>query len=165
MRADQLPPQTANYRQRQSVTYWACMRLSVMCSEDAPRMNPARAAVADRDTALGDYRVAQLAAACREWVKGDVSPDDAKPVRSGVPALLVSGKLDPNTNERWGDEAARYLTRATHVVIPNLSHGFSSVSECGVAFIADFIAAASAQGVDFSCKDRVQLPPFVLVAQ
>ena len=94
-------------------------------------------------------------------MKGDVSPDDAKPVRSGVPALLVSGRLDPNTNERWGDEAARYLTRATHVVIPNLSHGFSSVSECG----ADFIAAASAQGVDFPCRDRVQLPPFVLVAQ
>jgi pimeloyl-ACP methyl ester carboxylesterase len=141
------------------------MHLSVMCSEEAPRMNPARAAVADRDTALGDYRVAQLAAACREWVKGDVSPDHAKPVRSDVPALLVSGKLDPNTNERWGDEAARYLTRATHVVIPNLSHGFSSVSECGADFIADFIAAASAQDVDFSCKDRVQLPPFVRVAQ
>ena len=58
------------------------MHLSVMCSEDAPRMNPARAAVADRDTALGDYRVAQLAAACRESVKGDVSRDGAKPVRS-----------------------------------------------------------------------------------
>jgi pimeloyl-ACP methyl ester carboxylesterase len=141
------------------------MHLSVMCSEDAPRMDPARAAVADRGTAFGDYRVAQLAAACREWIKGDVPTDYAMPVRSDVPALLVSGTLDPNTNERWGDEAARYLTRATHVVIPNLSHGFSSVSECGAAFIAAFIAAASAQGVDFSCKDRVQLPPFAIGAQ
>jgi hypothetical protein len=51
------------------------------------------------------------------------------------------------------------------VVIPNLSHGFSSVSECGGAFIAAFIAAASAQGVDFSCKERVQLPPFAIGAQ
>jgi pimeloyl-ACP methyl ester carboxylesterase len=141
------------------------MNLSVMCSEDAPRMNPARAAALDRDTALGDYRVAQLAAACREWVKGETPPDYARPVRSDVPALLVSGELDPNTNERWGAEAARYLTRATHVVIPNLSHGFSSVSECGADFMADFIAAASARDVDFSCKDRVQLPPFARVAQ
>ncbi len=58
------------------------------------------AAVADRGTMLGDYRVAQLAAACREWTKGDVPADYAIPVRSDVQALLVSGDLDPNTNER-----------------------------------------------------------------
>lgn len=46
-------------------------------------------------------------------------------------ALLVSGALDPNTSEQWGDEAARYLTRATLVVILKLSHSFSSVSEFG----------------------------------
>jgi hypothetical protein len=48
------------------------------------------------------------------------------------------------------------------VVIPNLSHSFSSVAECGANFIAAFLAKASADGVDFSCKDRVQLPPFLL---
>jgi pimeloyl-ACP methyl ester carboxylesterase len=136
------------------------MHLSVMCSEDAPRMDLARAAATDRGTALGDYRVRQLAAVCREWVKGEIPPDYATPVRSDVPALLVSGTLDPNTNERWGDEAARYLTRAAHVVIPNLSHGFSSIRECGGAFITTFLTAASAEGIDFSCKDRVRLPPF-----
>ncbi len=153
------------YRRALDVGISFGMHLSVMCSEDAPRMDPARAAVADRGTMLGDYRVAQLAAACREWVKGDVPPDYAAPVRSDVPALLVSGTLDPNTNERWGDEAARYLTRATHVVIPNLSHGFSSIRECGANFIATFIATKSVHSTDFSCKDRVQLRPFVLGAQ
>ena len=140
------------------------MHLSVMCSEDAPRMNPDSAATTDRGTSLGDYRVAQLAAACSEWVRGEVPRDFAEPVRSDVPTLLVSGTLDPNTNERWGNEAARHLTRATHVVIRNLSHGFSSVQECGSAFIAAFISRGSAEGVDFSCKDRVQLPPFAVPA-
>lgn len=138
------------------------MHLSVMCSEDAPRMDLTRAAATDRGTALGDYRVKQLAAACGEWVRGDLPPDYAEPVRSDVPALLVSGTLDPNTNEQWGQEAARYLTRSTHVEIPNLSHGFSSVATCGAGFIAAFIAAGSEDGVDFSCKDRVKLPPFAL---
>ncbi len=138
------------------------MHLSVMCSEDAPRMNAARAKIADRGTALGDYRVTQLVAACREWVRGEVPRDHAQPVRSDVPALLVSGTLDPNTNERWGDEAARYLSNSKHVVIPNLSHGFSSINECGAKFIAEFIEKASAGGIDFSCKDRVRLPPFPL---
>ncbi len=138
------------------------MHLSVMCSEDAPRMNLARARISDRGTALGDYRVAQLVAACREWIRGAVPRDYAQPVRSDVPALLISGTLDPNTNERWGEAAARYLSNSTHVLIPNLSHGFSSINECGAKFMADFIDKASARDIDFSCKDRVRLPSFVL---
>ena len=138
------------------------MHLSVMCSEDAPRMDPEAARLTDRGTALGDYRVAQLAAACTEWMQGDLPADYAEPVQSDVPALLVSGTLDPNTNERWGEEAARHLSHATHVVIPNLSHSFSSIMECGATFIAAFIEAASAAEVDFSCKDHVDLPPFAL---
>lgn len=141
------------------------MHLSVMCSEDAPRMNLARARISDRGTALGDYRVAQLVAACREWIRGKVPRDEAQPVRSDVPALLISGTLDPNTNENWGEAAARYLTNSQHVVIPNLSHGFSSINECGANFIAEFINKASTKGIDFSCKDRVRLPPFVLSAR
>lgn len=137
------------------------MHLSVMCSEDAPRMDLAHSRISDRRTTLGDYRVAQLVAACREWVRGKVPRDHAQPVRSDVPALLISGTLDPNTNERWGKAAARYLTNSKHVVIPNLSHGFSSINECGAKFIAEFIEKASPGGIDFSCKDRVSLPPFV----
>jgi pimeloyl-ACP methyl ester carboxylesterase len=138
--------------------------LSVMCTEDFPRMDPARAARDDRNTALRDYRVAQLAAACGEWVRGTPPKGFADPVRSDVPALLVSGALDPNTNETWGAEAARHLSRGTHIVIPNLSHGFSSVRECGGTFVAQFIAQGSAEGIDFSCKDRIALPPFPVPA-
>ena len=140
------------------------MYLSVMCSEDAPRMDPAKAARDDADTALRDYRVAQLAAACREWPSAKLPPGEPRPVQSDVPVLLVSGTLDPNTNERWGEEAARTLSRATHVVIPNLSHGFSSIRECGAGFVTAFVEQGSAEGIDFSCKDRVRLPAFPLPA-
>ena len=139
------------------------LHLAVTCGEDAPRLDPASAARADRGTALGDYRVAQLAAACREWEGGAPRGDvPAEPVRSDVPALLISGTLDPNTSERWGEEAARTLTHGTHVVIRNLSHGYSAIDACGADFIAAFIAAASMDGVDVSCKDRVRLPPFAV---
>lgn len=138
------------------------MHLSVMCSEAAPQMSAKAAARRDRGTALGDYRVAQLIAACREWVRGAVPPETFTAVGSDVPALLISGTLDPNTNERWGAEGMRGLSRATHVVIPNLSHGFSSIAECGAGFMTEFIERASMDGVDVSCKDRVKLPPFEL---
>lgn len=61
------------------------MHLSVMCSEDAPRMSRRAAALADRGTALGDYRVVQLAAACREWIGGSVPAGYATGVHSKVP--------------------------------------------------------------------------------
>jgi pimeloyl-ACP methyl ester carboxylesterase len=138
------------------------MYLSVMCSEDAPRMDPEQAAREDRDTALRDYRVAQLARACREWPRAKLPSGEPRPVRSDVPVLLVSGTLDPNTNERWGEEAARTLGSSTHVVIPNLSHAYSAIRACGATFITAFVEAASAKGLDFSCKDGVGLPPFTL---
>jgi pimeloyl-ACP methyl ester carboxylesterase len=141
------------------------MHLSVMCSEDGARMDAAAAARNDRGTALGDYRVTQLVAACREWVRGKPPKGHGKPVVSDVPVLLVSGTLDPNTNETWGEEGLRGLSRGTHVVIPNLSHGFSSIDECGSAFMAQFIEQASMEGVDVSCKDRLKLPPFPLPGQ
>jgi hypothetical protein len=72
----------------------------------------------------------------------------------------VSGTLDPNTNERWGEEAMAGLPNGTHIVIPNLSHAFSSMAECGSEFVARFIEAGSMAGVDVSCKDRVKLPAF-----
>ena len=138
------------------------MHLSVECSESAPRLDPATAAREDRGTALGDYRVAQLAQACQRWIRGPVPADYAEPVRSDVPVLLVSGGLDPNTPPHWGAEAARTLSRSTHVVIPSVAHGFSSIRECGADFIAAFIARASAEGVDFSCATTTPLPPFAL---
>ena len=141
------------------------MHLSVMCSEDGARMDVAAAARNDRGTALGDYRVRQLVGACREWVLGEPPRGHGKPVVSDVPALLVSGTLDPNTNETWGEAGLRGLSRGTHVVIPNLSHGFSSIDECGSAFMAQFIEQASMEGVDVSCKDRLKLPPFPLPVQ
>ena len=138
------------------------MHLSVECSESAPRLNLAASARNDRGTALGDYRVAQLAKACHHWVRGPVPANHAEPVRSDVPVLLVSGGLDPNTPPHWGAEAARTLSHATHIVIPTVAHGFSSVRECGAAFVSAFIAAASADGIDFSCSTTYPLPPFAL---
>jgi len=83
----------ASYRRGLDAGIGFGMHLSVMC-EDADRLNLAEAARNDRGTALGDYRVAQLVAACRTW--GPIPRrTSTEPVRSAVPVLLVSGTLDP----------------------------------------------------------------------
>jgi hypothetical protein len=55
--------------------------------------------------------------------------------------------------------------RRAGVVIPNLSHAFSSIAECGANFIAEFIESGSADRIDVSCTSRVALPPFALSAR
>ena len=164
-RTEPLVTAIVNYRSALDANVSIGFYFSVMCNEDAPRMDAAAAVVKDAGTALKDYRVAQLAAACREWGEGDVSADAGKPVVSDVPALLISGTLDPNTPEPWGEEALRTLSHGTHVVITNVSHAFTSIAECGANFITPFIETASAAGLDFSCKDNVRIPRFVFTAQ
>jgi len=136
------------------------MHLSVMCSEDTRWLDARQAAQDNANTFLGDARVRSQLAACREWPRGDPGRDYDQPVRASAPVLLVSGELDPNTPARWGDEAARTLPNARHVILPLVAHNFSSVQSCGGQFVADFIERASARDLDLSCTSQIRLPPF-----
>jgi hypothetical protein len=77
------------------------MMLSVLCTEDAPRL--ARLAPV-RDTAgfmLGRPIASELLRACQHWPAGELPPDYALPVRSDVPVLMLSGALDPSPRRSW----------------------------------------------------------------
>jgi pimeloyl-ACP methyl ester carboxylesterase len=73
--------------------------LSVTCAEDVPFVRD-DAAEQDDPTFLGGYRVRQQRAACAEWPRGAIPPARDAPVRSDVPALIISGTLDPVTPPR-----------------------------------------------------------------
>jgi pimeloyl-ACP methyl ester carboxylesterase len=136
------------------------MHLSVMCSEDTRWLDPREAARDNANTFLGDARVRSQLAACRAWPRGDPGRDYDQPVRASAPVLLVSGELDPNTPARWGDEAARTLPNARHVILPLVAHNFSSALTCGAQFVTDFLERASAKDLDLSCTAAIRLPPF-----
>jgi len=46
------------------------------------------------------------------------------------------------------------------VVLKGVAHGWTNVVACGSAFVADFVARASTDGLDVSCAEQSNAPPF-----
>jgi pimeloyl-ACP methyl ester carboxylesterase len=84
-----------------------------------------------------------------------------EPVRSAAPTLILSGGIDPATPPRHGEEVARTLTNAKHLVAPQLGHGVS-LHGCAPRLIETFVRKASSQGLDARCLERIPRPLFVL---
>ena len=138
------------------------MQLSVICSEDAPRTTPADL---DRESAnnaiFGGYLLRSQVEACRMWPRGHVDPSYYEPIVSDVPALVLSGDLDPVTPPAWGEEVASHLKNARHIVVPATGHGVIATA-CGQQLVQRFIDRASAADLDTSCVNQVKRPPFFL---
>ena len=130
------------------------MFLSVTCAEDIPRITEAAIADATRGTFLGDYRVRQQMTACRHWTAGAADAKAVEPLRSDVPALLISGEVDPVTPPRMAEEVARTLPNARHVVLPGHGHTLSVGQPCISAALKQFIETATSQNLDLACIDR-----------
>jgi pimeloyl-ACP methyl ester carboxylesterase len=145
---------------------WWGLHLAVTCAEDMPRVDSAAAAAENGRTLAGDYRIRQYARACRGWPTFTPSADDGRPFRSDVPALLVSGALDPVTPPRWGQAAAALFSDALHVVVPHASHTYDGMQggACVDSLVVRFYRQGSAAGLDASCVHDVRPPPFLLDA-
>jgi pimeloyl-ACP methyl ester carboxylesterase len=136
------------------------MHLSVICSEDVPRITDADLATASRSL-FGRALVDDFIRACRSWPKGRVPGDFYEPVRAAVPVLILSGGIDPATPPRHGEQVAADLPNSRHFVAPQLGHGVSAHG-CAPRLIETFIRTADARSLDGRCLERIPRPMFVL---
>jgi pimeloyl-ACP methyl ester carboxylesterase len=136
------------------------MHLSVICAEDIPRIAPGDLAALSR-TFFGGALVNDFVRACRIWPRGKVPADFYEPVRSDVPVLILSGGIDPATPPRHGEQVAKTLSNARHLVAPQLGHGVS-LHGCAPRLIETFVRGASAAGLDGKCLERIPRPLFVM---
>jgi len=135
--------------------------LSVTCTEDIPFLSKD----ADGMTAGtfgGNYRLVQQRAACAEWPRGSVSAAHRQPVKSDIPALLLSGEFDPVTPPAGGEEVARYLSWGRHVVIRNNGHPIGNAESCIARMFGQFLERAVVGGLDVSCAAAIPAAPFVV---
>jgi pimeloyl-ACP methyl ester carboxylesterase len=133
------------------------MQLSVVCSEDAYGLkdNPDDAA-----TLLGNQFADYLGAQCQVWPKGAMPADFHQPLRTRVPALLMSGEFDPVTPPRYGEEVAKALPNARHLVVRGQGHNVIGIG-CMPKLFAQFIDTRDAKALDAKCLDKVPYaPPF-----
>lgn len=137
------------------------MHLSVVCSEDAPRIRDGDVARASAGTIFSDYLAASRLKACDFWPRGSLPADFYDPVVSQVPALVLSGALDPVTPPSWGTDVAVHLSHGRHFVAPAAGHGVVNLG-CGARLVAEFIARGRADELDAQCLDTPTRPPFFL---
>jgi pimeloyl-ACP methyl ester carboxylesterase len=137
------------------------MQLSVICSEDAPRVSADDIASQAKDSVFAGYLLRGQAMACEMWPRGSIDASYYEPVVSDVPTLILSGDVDPVTPPGWGEAVAAHLSNSRHIVMPASGHGVIG-TPCGHQLIGEFIEEGSAQDLDTSCVDDVKRPPFFL---
>lgn len=133
--------------------------MTVICAEDVSRIDPGDIPARTRGTFMGDARVRQILAACDVWRAKPVPKSYGKPVVSKVPVLLWSGTLDPRNPPEGGEEAAQYLRKGLHLVVPG-AHVVSG--KCIDSVSEAFLKKGRIKRLKTGCTREIELPPFEL---
>jgi len=135
------------------------MQLSVLCSEDAPLVSPGELTKERSSSVFGSHLVSGQLDACALWPKAAVDARYYSPIISDVPALVLSGDVDPVTPPAWGASVVKHLSRGTHIVLPSTGHGVIT-TPCGNRLVRNFIERGSADRLDTTCVATVRRPPY-----
>jgi pimeloyl-ACP methyl ester carboxylesterase len=122
---------------------------SVLCAEDIAPLTDAVVEAATNRTFMGSGLIDAYRSLCRLWPHAKLPADHWVPVRSDVPALLLSGGRDPVTPPEGAEAVAAHLSRSLHVVVPNGGHGVGG--PCVQSMIVRLVTDGSLEGVDSSC--------------
>ena len=137
------------------------LMLSFTCAEDVSRIRAEEVPVETAGSFIGSQRVDSQMAACSGWPRADVPESYYRPLRSDVPAILVSGNLDPVTPPRWGEIALRSFPNGLHIVLP----GTHTASNTCVETLAErLFLTGTTRGMDPDCGVDTVMPAFALPA-
>ena len=98
---------------------------------------------------------------CSVWPRGIIDDEFKEPVNSDVPVLLLSGEADPITPPAYADMAAVDLGNALLLTGKKQGHG-QAARGCVADIIGDFVDAASIEGLETACMERLHAMPFFL---
>jgi pimeloyl-ACP methyl ester carboxylesterase len=134
--------------------------LGVICGEDVEVAR--RAPAASRSYGfMGDSYYRAFEAACSAWPHRALPEPMLQTFTSSIPAMAISGALDPVTPPAAAEEALAMFGRRNHVVIPFGFHTNSS-SRCIAELIGKFLADPQAGAKDHACVARITQPRFIL---
>jgi pimeloyl-ACP methyl ester carboxylesterase len=122
---------------------------SITCNDDIAFLREADIVPATQGTFLGDYRVRQQQAACRDWPKVSIPPDYRTPVVSSVPTLFVSGDSDPATPLWFTTRVATGFSNRTEIVVGGQGH--TEWSDCISRNYERLVRDGTAKNIENSC--------------
>ena len=130
---------------------------SITCNDDIAFLREADVAPDTEGTFLGDYRVRQQQAACRDWPKVSVPAGDRTPVRTSVPTLFVSGDSDPATPLWFTARVAAGFSNQAEIVVGGQGH--TEWSDCVSRNYERLVRSGAVESLESSCEP-VPRPPF-----
>jgi hypothetical protein len=83
-----------------------------------------------------------------------------RPIQSRIPALAISGELDPVTPPSLADETLAQFATRVHAVVPDGFHT-NSANSCVAKIIASFLDDPMQGGRDHACLARSPRPHFL----
>lgn len=138
------------------------MHNSVVCTEDVPffdNENIDRSAL--EATYMGVENVDMLQTMCSVWPTGPIDEDFKTPVVSDKPVLILSGTADPITPPSYGEQAAESLSNSLHIILKGQGH-IQLNTGCMPTIVAKFVEAASVEGLEATCLDKLKPDPFFI---
>lgn len=144
-------------------------RYATLCSEELAfsSFDEALAQSAEMSRHLKDYVEQDLATdfgICKAWRVVEPDVKESQPLSSDVPSLVLTGEFDPITPYAWGRALVEGLAQATHVHIPNVSHGVYSDSRCARDIVADFLDDPAVTP-DLSCVETLEQSSFIFMTE
>jgi pimeloyl-ACP methyl ester carboxylesterase len=130
---------------------------SITCSEDVAFIREQDIAPETQGTVLGDYRVRQQQAACKEWPTRALPKDYRAPVLSAVPTLFVSGEADGGTPLWYADRVAAGFSNHLRVIVKGQGH--TEWSDCLAQLHQGLVRTGTVSGLSPFCP-AVPRPPF-----
>lgn len=131
---------------------------AVACAEDVPLLTAAGLASEASESLIGPTVALRMQDVCAAWPTSAGTPLDRTPVRSDIPTLLLSGRLDPVTPAHWARTAAATLSRHQHVVVPGAAHG-TFATGCVPRLLGEFIDDADPKALDAACVQQTARTP------
>ncbi|UXI68777.1 alpha/beta hydrolase [Tahibacter amnicola] len=133
------------------------MRMSVLCTEDL--LDESRKPGYQSPLTQEDYD--HWRGLCSAWPKAEMPADFHQPMRSNVPALLLSGEFDPATPARYAEQVLAGLPRGRHLVAGGQGHNVIGRG-CIPKLVGRFIDKLEPETLDAGCIADIGPPPFYL---
>src|SRR3546814_16189032 len=99
---------------------------------------------------LGNSLVSGLVAQCDAWPKGKRPNDFHQPLASDVPALLLSGELDPVTPPAYAERVVQTLPNGRSLVLRGQGHNVIGPGRMPQLFYL-LLSTADATVLDVEC--------------
>jgi pimeloyl-ACP methyl ester carboxylesterase len=134
---------------------------SITCNEDIAFIKENEVRAQTQGTVLGDYRLRQQQAACKDLPKVSLSTEYRKPVKTAVETLFVSGDNDGATPLWFTEHTAPGFSNKAEIVARGQGH--TEWSDCISRLCEKFVLTGLARSVAGSTCEPIPRPPFRII--